>query len=61
MLHSGRLLALSANTKTRLERLAKDKHSRLLRKSVNYGHNEFYDTVANVIRLFTAIITSLSA
>jgi hypothetical protein len=26
-----------------LERLATDKHSSLLRKSVNYGHNKFYD------------------
>ncbi len=29
---------------TRLERLAKDKHSSLLRKSVNYGHKKFYST-----------------
>ncbi len=28
----------------RLERLAKDKHSSLLRKSVNYGRSKFYDT-----------------
>jgi hypothetical protein len=26
-----------------LERLAKDKHSSLLQKSVNYGRNKFYD------------------
>jgi hypothetical protein len=29
---------------TRLERAVRDKHSRLLRKSVNYGRNKFYDT-----------------
>ncbi len=29
---------------TRLERLASDKHSSLLQKSVNYGCNKFYDT-----------------
>ncbi len=29
---------------TRLERLAKDKHSSVLRRSVNYGHNKFYST-----------------
>jgi hypothetical protein len=29
---------------TRQERLARDKHSSLLRKSVNYGRNKFYDT-----------------
>ncbi len=30
--------------KTRLERLARDKHSSLLQKSVNYGHKKFYST-----------------
>ncbi len=29
---------------TRLERLARDKHSNLLCKSVNYGCNKFYST-----------------
>jgi hypothetical protein len=29
---------------TRLEKLARDKHSSLLRKSVNYGRNKFYST-----------------
>jgi hypothetical protein len=28
----------------RLERLARDKHSSLLRKSANYGRNKLYDT-----------------
>ena len=37
----GVLLALPTN---RLERLARDKHSGLLLKSVNYGRNKFYDT-----------------
>ncbi len=27
---------------TKLERLARDKHSRYLRKIVNYGHKKFY-------------------
>ncbi len=27
-----------------MERLARDKHFSLLRKSVNYGRNKFYDT-----------------
>jgi hypothetical protein len=27
-----------------LEKLAREKHSSLLRKSVNYGGNKFYDT-----------------
>jgi hypothetical protein len=30
----------------RLERLARDKHSSLLRKSVNYGRKKFYSTGA---------------
>ncbi len=29
---------------TRLEKLAMDKHSSLLQKSVNYGGNKFYST-----------------
>jgi hypothetical protein len=37
-----RLLALLANTTTRLERLARNKN--LFRKSVNYGRNMFYVT-----------------
>jgi len=32
---------LTSKHYTRLERLAKDKHSSLLRKSVNYGRNFF--------------------
>ncbi len=39
----GRLLA-SPTIKTRLERFAKDKHSSLLRKSVNYRSKKFYST-----------------
>ncbi len=37
-------LALPANIRTRLERLARDKHFSLLQKSVNYGHKIFYST-----------------
>jgi hypothetical protein len=36
--------SLALKYKTRLERLDKDKHSCLLRKSVNYGHKKFYST-----------------
>ncbi len=35
---------LTHKYKTRLERLARDKHSSLLRKSVNYGSKKFYST-----------------
>ena len=33
---------MSGAHETRLERLATDKHSSLLRKFVNYGHKKFY-------------------
>jgi uncharacterized membrane protein len=48
MIHSGRLQLYS---QTRLERLARDKHSSLLRKSMNYG---FIVQVPglNVVKLF---------
>jgi hypothetical protein len=36
--------SLTRKHQTRLERLAKDKHPRLLRKSVNYGRKKFYST-----------------
>ncbi len=47
---------------TRLERLARDKHSRLLRKYVNYVRKKFYSTGpgAAIIKLFTAVITAVS-
>jgi hypothetical protein len=37
--------SLTCKHYARLERLARDKHFGLLRKSVNYGRNKFYDTV----------------
>jgi hypothetical protein len=37
----GRLLTLPANT--RLEKLARDRHSSLLPKFVNYGQKRFYN------------------
>ncbi len=37
-------LALPTNIRTRLERLARDKHFSLLQKSVIYGHKKFYST-----------------
>ncbi len=40
----GQAPSLTHKHQTRLERLARDKHSGLLRKSVNYGRNKFYDT-----------------
>ena len=39
MIHSGRLQLYS---QTRLERLAKDEHTRLLRTLINFGHKKFY-------------------
>jgi len=39
-----KLECFSLNIKLGWERLARDKHSSLLRKYVNYGHNKFYDT-----------------
>jgi hypothetical protein len=35
--------SLTSKHETRLERLARDKHSSLLRKSVNYGQKKFYN------------------
>ncbi len=35
---------LTHKHKTKLERLARDKHSRLLRNSVNYDSKKFYST-----------------
>jgi len=37
---------------TRLERLARDKHSSLLQKYVNYGHKKFYNTGPGMFRNF---------
>jgi hypothetical protein len=39
-----RCSGLTCKHYTRLERLARDKHSSLLRKSVNYGRKKFYST-----------------
>ncbi len=41
---SGKLLVLPANVRLDWKAIARYKHSSLLQKSVNYGHNEFYDT-----------------
>jgi hypothetical protein len=38
----GRLFDLPTNIRPRLERLARDKHSTLLQKFVNYSHKKFY-------------------
>jgi hypothetical protein len=35
--------SLFGKYKTRLERLAKDKHSSLLQKLINYGHKKVYN------------------
>jgi hypothetical protein len=40
----GETPSLTHKYQTRLKRLARDKHSSLSRKSVNYGRNKFYDT-----------------
>jgi hypothetical protein len=49
----GRLLALPKNMTT-LSILARDQHSSLLRKSVNYGQKRFLTSaaVANFIKLY---------
>jgi hypothetical protein len=41
---SGKPLQPSLMFAERLERLARDKHSSLLRKYVNYGRKKFYST-----------------
>jgi hypothetical protein len=50
----GRLPAHTRKRYTRLERLARDKHSSLLRTLINYGRKKFYNIGprANVIRHF---------
>ncbi len=40
----GQVPGLTRKHQTRLERLARDKHSSLIRKSVNYGCKKFYGT-----------------
>ncbi len=40
----GQAQVLTRKHQTRLERLAREKHSILLRKFVNYGHRKFYST-----------------
>jgi hypothetical protein len=46
----GRLLALSTNIRlARLKKLARDKHSSLLQKSVNYGRKIFYSTGPSLV------------
>ncbi len=46
---------------TRLEKLARDKHSSFFRKSVNYGHNKFYsaDNRSSFIKRFCNKFTHL--
>jgi hypothetical protein len=41
--------------KTRLEKLARDKHSDSLQKFINYGQKKFYKIGPNVIKLFTDV------
>ncbi len=43
---------LTRKNLTRLERLARDKHPSLLRKSVNYDHKKFYSTGSRMLRQF---------
>jgi hypothetical protein len=42
VLHSGRIWPYP-QTSTRLEKLARDKHSSLLRKAIKYGQKKFYN------------------
>ncbi len=51
--------SLTHKHQSRLERLARDKHSSLLRTFVNYGRKKFYNVDPmgpNVIKLFTVVI-----
>ncbi len=53
-------LALKLKHWTRLEKIAKDKPSSLLRKFVNYGRKKFYNVDTgvnvNVLKLFMTVI-----
>jgi hypothetical protein len=44
-----RICAKLVFVKTKLEKLARDKHSSLLRKFVIYGHKSFYNIVRRAI------------
>ncbi len=44
----GKAPGLTHKHQTKLERLASDKHSSLLRKSVNYGRKKFYGLAPDV-------------
>jgi hypothetical protein len=59
----GRLLALPTNIRLRLERLARDKHSRLLRTFVSYGCKKFFNIgpwfLLNATQSFSKEITGI--
>jgi hypothetical protein len=46
---------------SRLERLARDKHSSLLRKSVHYGGKKFYSTGPRMALMVKIMILIISA
>ncbi len=54
------LKGLTCKLETRLERLAMEKHSSLLQKSVNLGRNKFYDTGPSLRKYFFLIFVTLS-
>ncbi len=51
--------SLTRKHSTRLERIAIDKHSSLLRKSVNYGRKKFYSTGPCIFQLIFGYFLSL--
>ncbi len=47
---------LSCKHQTRLLKFARDKHSSLLQKFVNYGRKKFYNIGPGTVKLATAVI-----
>ncbi len=58
---SGKVLGLTLQHKTRLERLARDKHSSPLGALVNYGRKKFYNIGprCHFLNLFSSSLTLL--
>jgi hypothetical protein len=60
MLHSGNC-GLTNKHSNRLEKLARDKHSSLLQKSVNYGCKKLYSTGPRLESLRTNALAPLAS
>jgi hypothetical protein len=39
-----------------LEKLAREKHSSLLQKSINYGHKKFYNIVTRLVVIIEVVV-----